>query len=69
MTNKRTLNLSCNENESNKAKPLYKSALKSIALNYSKQTVENARRKRNRNVIWFNPSHSFNVKKTLTKYF
>ena len=33
MTRKHTLNLSCNENEFSKAKPLYKSALKSSGFN------------------------------------
>ena len=35
MTNKRISNLSCNEHEFNKAKPLYESALKSSGFNYS----------------------------------
>ena len=35
MTNRRTPNLSCNENEFSKAKPLYESALKNSGFNYS----------------------------------
>ena len=49
MTNKRISNLSCNEHEFNKAKPLYESALKSSGFNYSMKfeaPVENARRNR-----------------------
>ena len=54
MTSKRISNLSCNEHEFNKAKPLYKSAMKSSGFNYSMEfeaRVENARRNRNRNHI------------------
>ena len=72
MTNKRISNLSCNENEFNKAKPLYKSALKSSGFNYSikfKTPAENARRNRNRKVIWFNPPYSLNVKTNIGKVF
>ena len=72
MTSKYILNLSCNEHESNKAKPLYDSGLKSSGLNYSKQfkaPVKNARRNRNSKVIWFNPPHSLNVKTNIGKVF
>ena len=50
MINKRISNLSCNEHEFNKAKPLYESALKSSGFNYSMKFeahVKNARRNRN----------------------
>ena len=46
MTNRRISNLSCNENEFNKTKPLYESALKNSGFNYSMKfeaPVENAR--------------------------
>ena len=72
MTNKRVSNLSCNENECNKAKPLYESALKSSGFNCSMKfeaPVENARRNRNRKFIWFNPPCSLNVKKNIGKVF
>ena len=72
MTSKHILNLSCNENEFNKAKPLYKSVLKSSGFNYSikfKAPAENARRNRNRKVIWFNPPYSLNVKTNIGKVF
>ena len=72
MTSKHISNLSCNENEFNKAKPLYKSVLKSSGFNYSikfKAPAENARRNRNRKVIWFNPPYSLNVKTNIGKVF
>ena len=61
-----------NEHEFNKAKPLYKSALKSSGFNYSMKfeaPVENAKRNRNRKVIWFNPPYSLNVKTNIGKVF
>ena len=63
-------NLSCNENEFNKAKSFYESALKNSGFNYSMKfeaPVENARRNRNRKVIWFNPQCSLNVKTDIGK--
>ena len=72
MTNKRISNLSCNEHEFNKAKPLYESALKNSGFNYSMKfeaPVENARRNRNRKVIWFSPPYSLNVKTNMGKVF
>ena len=72
MTNKHISNLSCNEYEFNKANPLDKSALKSSGFNYSMKfeaPVENAKRNRNRKVIWFNPPYSLNVKTNIGKVF
>ena len=72
MTNIRISNLPCNENKFNKAKPLYESAVKNSGYNYSKKfkaPVENATQKRNRKVIWFNPSYSLNVKANIGKVF
>ena len=72
MTNKHISNLSCNEIELNKAKPLYESALKSAGLNCSMKfeaPVENARRNGNKKVIWFNPPYSLNVKTNIGKIF
>ena len=46
MINKRISNLSCNEHDFNKAKPLYESALRSSGFNYSMKfeaPIENAR--------------------------
>ena len=72
MTNRRISNLPCNENEFNKAKPLYESALKNSGFIYSMKfeaPVENTRRNRNRKVIWFNPPYSLNVKTNISKVF
>ena len=72
MTNRRISNLSCSENELNKAKPLYESALENSGFNYSikfEASVENAGRNRNRKVIWFNPAYSLNVKTNIGKVF
>ena len=72
MSNRRISNLSCNENEFNKAKPLYESALKNSRFDYRMKfeaPVENARRNRNRKVIWFNPPYSLNVKTNISKVF
>ena len=72
MTNKRISNLSYNEHEFSKAKPLYESALKSSGFNYSMKfeaPIESAKRNRNRKVIWFNPPYSLNVKTNIGKVF
>ena len=72
MTNRRISNLSCNENEFNKAKPIYESALKNSVFNYSMKfeaPVENTRRKRNRKVRRFNPPYSLSVKTNIGKVF
>ena len=72
MTNKHISNLSCNENEFSKAKPLHESALKSSGFNYRMKfevPVENAKRNRNRKVIWFSPPYSINVKTNIGKVF
>ena len=60
MINKRISTLSCNEHEFNSG------------FNYSMKfgaPVENARRNRNRKVIWFNPQYSLNVKTNIGKVF
>ena len=70
MTNKCISSMSCNENEFNKAKPFYESALKSSGFNYSikfETPVENARGNRNGKVIWFNPPYSLNIKSNIGK--
>ena len=68
MTDKRISNLSCDEHEFNKAKPLCEAALKRNRFNYSMKfeaPVKNGRRNRNRKVIWFNLPYSLNVKKNI----
>ena len=72
MTNRHISNLSCNGNEFNKAKPLYETTLKNSGFNYSMKfeaPAENARRNRNRKVIWCNLPYSMNVKNNIGKVF
>ena len=72
MTNRRISNLSCNENELNRAKPLYEPALINSGFNYSikfEASIENARRNRNRKIKWFNPAYSLNAKTNIGKVF
>ena len=72
MPNRRILNLSCNENEFSKAKPLYESALKSSVFSYNMKfeaPVENTRRNRNKKVIWFNLPYNLDVKTNIGKIF
>ena len=67
-----SMKMNINENEFNKAKHLDESARKSSGFNYSMKfeaPVENARRNRNRKVIWFNPPYSLNVKTNMGKVF
>ena len=65
MITKRLSDLSCNEEEHEKAKPLYEPALNESGykniMTYTKATnVSN--RNRARNIIWFNPPYSQIVK-------
>ena len=72
MVNKRLSDLSCNEEEFNKAKPLYENALKNSGFNTSiKYAKDEARTNRNRNrkIIWFNPPFSQSVKTNIGKTF
>ena len=72
MTNRHIPNLPRNENEFNKAKPLYELALKNGGFNYIMKFeahVENARRKRNSKVTLSNPPYSLNVKTNIVKVF
>ena len=74
MINKRISDLSCNKKEFGKVKSVYESVLKdsgyfsSMSCNNSNNT-QNARRNRNRKVIWFNPPYSQNVKTNIGKIF
>ena len=71
MINQRISGLSCNEEEFHKAIPPYEDALKKSGYNtklqYSKETAP--RRQRKRNVVWFNPPYSMNVKTNVGKVF
>ena len=72
MINKRISDLSCNKEEFDKVKSVYESALKDSghfsSMSYNSNT-QNARRNRNRKVIWFNPPYSQNVKTNIGKLF
>ena len=72
MINKRLSELSCNQEEFNKAKPLYKEAL--LESNYKasikfEKPQYNTKRNRLRKVIWFNPPFSQNIKTNIGKTF
>ena len=73
MFNKRISDLSCNKEEFNKVKSVYKSALKDSghfsSMSYNNSNTQNARRNRNRKVIWFNLAYGQNVKITIGKLF
>ena len=65
MINKRLSDLSCNKEEFDKAKPLYEKSLQEsgykTSMSYAQREVKNSRN-RCRNIIWFNPPFSQNVK-------
>ena len=70
MINKRIYDLSCNEEEFDKAKPLFENALKesecTTSLKYS-TPYENTNRNRTRKIIWFDPPYRQNVKTNISK--
>ena len=72
MINKRLSDLSCNVQEYEKVKPLYKTALNESGyketLTYTNTTNVN-NRNRARNVIWFNPPYSQSVTTNIEKAF
>ena len=72
MINKRLSDLSCNVEEYEKAKSLYKTALNEsgykTTLTDTKSTNVNSRN-RARNVIWLNPPYSQNIKTNIGKTF
>ena len=59
MINKRISDLFCNKEEFDKVKSVYESALKHSghfsSMSYNNSNTQNARRNRNRKIIWFNP--------------
>ena len=73
MINKKILDLSFNEEEFDKVKYVYKSALKDSghfsSMYYNNSNTQNARRSSNRKVIWFNPPYSQNLKTNIGKLF
>ena len=72
MINKSLSELSCNQKEFNKAKPLYEETLSEsnykASLKFEKPQY-NTKRNRLRKVIWFNPPFSQNVKTNIGKTF
>ena len=73
MINKRISDLFCNKEEFDKVKSVYESALKHSghfsSMSYNNSNTQNARRNRNRKVIWFNSPYSQNVKTNIGKLF
>ena len=76
--NRRISDISCNETEFNKAKPIYEHALKSSGydqpLTYSNNNNNNpaatrTRKNRKRNIIWYNPPYNKNVQTNIGKTF
>ena len=71
MINRRISEISCNETEFIKAKPTYQSALENSDYSYDMQykTYQTTKRTRKRNVTYFNPPYSANVKTNIGKEF
>lgn len=71
MINRRICQLSCNKNEYDKAKPTYEKALKESGfdekMEYKK--YEKSKSKRRRNIMYFNPPFSKNVKTNIGRQF
>ena len=72
MINKRLSELSCNKDEFDKAKLLYEKSLQEsgykTSMSYA-QTEVKSNKNRSRNIIWFNPPFSQNVKTSIGKIF
>ena len=72
MINKRLSELSCNKDEFDKAKLLYEKSLQEsgykTSMSYA-QTEVKSNKNRSRNIIWFNPPLSQNVKTNIGKIF
>ena len=73
MINKRISDLFCNKEEFDKVKSVYESALKHSghfsSMSYNNSNTQNARRNRNRKIIWFNSPYSQNEKTNMGKLF
>ena len=71
--NKKISDFFCNKEEFDKVKFIYESALNDSghfsSMSYNNSNTQNARRNRNRKVIWFNPPYSQNVKTNIGKPF
>lgn len=77
MITKRLSDISCNAEEFNKAKGAYEQALRSSGYEEKMEYIEKTsnttnstvRKKRTRNIIWYNPPYSLNVKTNIGKKF
>ena len=69
MINKRLSDLSCNEEEYEKAKPLYKTALNESGYKTTMTPTTANNRIRAHNITWFKPPYSQNVKNNIEKTF
>ena len=69
----RISDLSCNKEEFDKVKSICESALKDSghisSMSYNTSNTQNARKNRNRKIIWFNPPYSKYVKTNIGKLF
>ena len=70
MVGKRLSELSCDENEFNKAKGAYETALKNSGHDpHLQYNTEKTKRRRKRNVVWFNPPFSKSVETDIGRKF
>ena len=74
MINKRLSNISCNKQVFDESKADYEAALKEAGYEYKMEyekpaQLNNNKRKRRRNILWFNPPFSSNVKTNIGKKF
>ena len=71
MITKRISNISCDKECFYKAAPDYNNALKNSSFNKNVKFTPrpSQRRKRNRNILWFNPPFSSNLKTSIGKIF
>ena len=71
MINRRVCEISCNEDEFEKAKPIYEDALKRSGFDHKMEykNYNKAPKKRRRNITWFTPPFSKNVETNIGKLF
>ena len=73
MMNKRISDLFCNKEEFDKVRSVYETTLRDSrhfsSMSHNNSNTQNARRNRNRKLIWFNLSYSQNVKTNIGKLF
>ena len=71
MISKRVTDISCDSDHFNKASPVYNTALKKSGFNENIKYSPSQPKQRNakRQIIWFNPPYSVNVKTNVCKLF